>query len=219
MDLVKFWTVCSLNGIILDDMQMTLFERYHRELLYWNDKVNLISRRDGENLLQRHILHSMTILKYIDIQQKSKCIDIGTGAGLPGIPLKIARPDIYMLLIDSIAKKINLTKGFAQHTELKNISAIRVRAEDLAEEPAHIRKYDFIFSRAVASAAKILGWCKGLLKPGGRIVLLKGGELIKEMSEAKMYFPNVVITEHNINLTGDDWFSNEEKKIIEIRLG
>jgi 16S rRNA (guanine527-N7)-methyltransferase len=218
MDLVKFWTVCSLNGIILDDMQMTLFERYHRELLYWNEKINLISRRDSENLLQRHILHSLTILKYVNFQQKAKCIDIGTGAGLPGIPLKIARPDIYMLLVDSIAKKINLTKGFAQHTELKNISAIRARAEDLAEETAHYKKYDFIVSRAVASAAKILGWCRGLLKPGGRIVLLKGGELIKEMSEAKNFFPNIDFTEHKIDISGDDWFSKEEKKIIEIRL-
>ncbi|MGB9912782.1 MAG: 16S rRNA (guanine(527)-N(7))-methyltransferase RsmG, partial [Candidatus Kapaibacteriota bacterium] len=119
MELTEFWTILSANGIILEVEQLKQIERFVKELTYWNDKINLISRKDIDNILENHILHSLSILKYVEIPQKANTLDVGTGGGLPGIPLKIARPDINMILIDSIAKKIKITDMLAKHTGLR----------------------------------------------------------------------------------------------------
>jgi len=109
-DIVDLWTVCSRNGIILEEDQLVMLERYHKDLVYWNKRVNLVSRKDIHHLYARHFLHSLAILKYVDIPHKAWVIDIGTGGGLPGLPLKIARPDLRIVLIDSMAKKTKMVK-------------------------------------------------------------------------------------------------------------
>ncbi len=214
MDFIEFWTVCSSNGIILDEEQMRQVERYNNELKYWNAKVNLISRQDEGNILVRHILHSMSCLKYIDLPPKSNCIDIGTGGGLPGIPIKIAKPDIRMLLVDSISKKITMTDMLAKHTGQRNIRALRIRADELAQNSDHITKYDFVFSRAVVKTQLIISWVKKLLKNTGKIVLYKGGDIAEELDQASKYFPDFTFKEYNISLFGAKWFKEEQKKIL-----
>ncbi|MBK6760935.1 MAG: class I SAM-dependent methyltransferase [Ignavibacteria bacterium] len=114
---VDFWTTCSANNIVIDKAQVDALKRYHDELLYWNKKVNMISRKDEENVWERHILHSLTLMKYVTFPQKARVLDVGTGGGLPGLPIKIARPDLKMLLVDSIRKKTSMTDMFAQHTD------------------------------------------------------------------------------------------------------
>ncbi|MCX7736007.1 MAG: 16S rRNA (guanine(527)-N(7))-methyltransferase RsmG [Candidatus Kapabacteria bacterium] len=214
MDFVKFWTVCSLNGILLDEEQMVLIERYSNELLYWNKKVNLISRKDEENLLERHILHSLTPLKYISFKEKAYCLDVGTGGGLPGIPLKIARPDLKFTLIDSISKKIKMTEMFAKHTELKDIKAIAIRAEDYEKSNNNIKRFDYIFSRAVAKTDLVISWVRNIIKKDGLIVLYKGGNLDEEIEIAKRRFKDVDINVISINMNGSSWFSDEDKKLL-----
>lgn len=221
MDLLEFWTICSANGIVFDKEQAHSLERYHNELLYWNEKVNMISRKDTENIYIRHILHSLTIFKYIDFPLKAKCLDVGTGGGLPGIPLKIVRPDIHMVLIDSIGKKIKMSSMFAQHTGLKNIFAVNGRAEELDSNPTlpgEVRKYlgnfDFIVSRAVAPISELINWTGNQIKSGGKFIFLKGGDLTDEIAEAKQFYKNLVIKEQSISLFGLDWFKEEEKKIV-----
>ena len=97
---LDFWTTCSANDIVLEKEQVDALKRYHDELIYWNAKVNMISRKDEDNVWDRHILHSLAILKYVTIRPKARVLDVGTGGGLPGIPIKIARPDLKMLLVD-----------------------------------------------------------------------------------------------------------------------
>lgn len=214
MDLIKLWTICSSNGIVLDKKQMDDFERFANDLVYWNKKVNLISRKDESEIFAKHILHSLSILKYVTIKDKAKCLDIGTGGGFPGIPLKIAKPTIDMLLVDSIAKKIKITSMFAQHTGQRNIAAKAMRAEELALQKEYKYYFDFIFVRAVTKTNKIMRWSENILKNDGKIILLKGGDLSKEIAWAKEEFPKLHIEEKQINLLGADWFKEDEKKIL-----
>jgi 16S rRNA (guanine527-N7)-methyltransferase len=218
MDLIKLWTLCTTNGIIVDKKQIDVFERFARDLVYWNNKVNLISRKDEENVFQKHILHSLTLLKYVDFKPKANVLDVGTGGGFPGIPLGIARPDLHLLLIDSIAKKIKMTDMFAKHTELKLIKVMRARAEELQEQKQYLQSFDYIVSRAVAKSSSIMKWTSMLLKPGGSLVLLKGGFLDTELEELKEDFPDAKTEVIPISVLGDDWFEKEDKKIVKITI-
>ncbi|MBX3044508.1 MAG: 16S rRNA (guanine(527)-N(7))-methyltransferase RsmG [Candidatus Kapabacteria bacterium] len=214
MDLVKLWTVCSSNNVVLSLEQLNSLERYHNELKYWNSKVNLISRKDEDNIFERHILHSLAIVKYVDFPHKSKVLDIGTGGGLPGIPVKIANPEIDLLMVDSINKKVKITKMFAQHTGLRKIDAVWARAESLSENQEYRRNFNFVLSRAVAKTEIIIGWIGRIIKPGAKIVLLKGGDLSEEISASKNLYPNLDIKEIQIDFIGVPYFKEEGKKIL-----
>lgn len=214
MELTEFWTICSGNGIILDKEQLRSLERFKDELIYWNEKVNLISRKDIDNIMERHILHSLLILKYIEFPQRAKCLDLGTGGGLPGVPLKIARPDLHMLLVDSIKKKLKIADMLGHHTGLKNIRGVVARAEELAEKKEFAGYFDFILSRAVGKTVELISWSKPLLKKNGQFVFLKGGDLNEEIAAAKQKFPKLVIIERPLTAFGLDFFEKEEKKIM-----
>ena len=215
MDPLEFWTLCNANGILLTREQMETFERFHDELLYWNEKVNLISRKDMDNVWIRHFMHSLSIVKSNLIKPKSRCIDVGCGGGFPGIPVGIARPDISLTLVDSIAKKMKLTAMFADHTGQRNFKAIVSRMEDIAKDTSQVNSFDYIIARAVAPISSLIQWTKPLLKKEGSYILLKGGDLTTEIHEAKIAFPGLVVKETPIHWIGVDWFSKEEKKIIE----
>lgn len=214
MDLLEFWTICSANNIVMDREQMKLIERYRDELKYWNGKVNMISRQEEEEILEKQILHSLSIMKYIDFKNKAKCLDVGTGGGLPGIPLKIARQDLDMLMIDSIQKKIKMVSMFAKHTGLKKIEALSVRAEDMEKQKQYISAFDYVFARAVKKIVVVLNWIKPLLKSDGSVIFLKGGNLNDEIEEAKKYYPNLVVNEIDIKINGFHWFEENAKKIV-----
>ncbi len=214
MDITQFWTICSANSIILTLEQLKSFERYRDELIYWNSKVNLISRKDEDNIFERHFLHSLAILKYVKIRSKSKCLDIGTGGGFPGLPIKIANPEINMMLIDSIRKKVKLTEMFAQHTGLRKIEVATIRAEDLAIGTKEFIQFDFIMARAVSSIKNIVDWSYKFLSDSGLYVLLKGGDLTDEIAELKQAYPSMKVREHLIDMYGCDSFKKDEKKIV-----
>lgn len=216
MEITEFWTICSANSIIFELDQIEMIKRFVAELKYWNQKVNLISRKDEDNILTKHILHSLTALKYLQIRQKANCLDLGCGGGLPGIPLKIARKDLQMLMIDSVGKKIKIASMFAAHTGLKNIRAMAVRAEDQDFHKDFNSSFDFIFSRAVARIDRILSWTDYLLKPDGKLVLYKGGNLDDEISEASVKY-NFRFNEIPIDFFGFAEFKQEEKKLIIIQ--
>lgn len=214
MDFTEFWTICSINGIILDDEMSENIKRFHRELVYWNQKVNLISRQDVDFILEKHILHSLVILKYEKISYKARLMDVGCGAGFPGTILKIARPDIFLTLVDSISKKLKIAEMLARHTSLRNIQAFAIRVEELSNNPDFRSKFDYITARAVSSTSNLIQWTRDLLKPTGKIILLKGGDLQKEILEANKKFPEFEITEQIIELRGFDYFTKENKKIV-----
>lgn len=216
-EFIEFWTTCASNGIIMEKPQIDSFERFRNELLEWNEKINLISRKDYDHILERHFLHSLSILKYVKLQDKAYCLDIGTGGGFPGIPLSIARPDLRMMLIDSIAKKIKTTGIFARHTGNRYLETLRARAEDLATNDNYLNHFDYTFARAVTKTASIIEWSLPLLKPDGTIILLKGGDLNEELDEARKMFPDIEIKEEQIRMTGCPWFETEEKKIVIVK--
>lgn len=217
MDLLKFWTSCSMNSIVMSKEQAESFERYYNELVYWNEKVNLISRKDLDNIFERHFIHSLSIIKYKELKKKAKCLDIGTGGGFPGIPLSIVRDDLRMLLVDSIAKKIKLTAMFADHTGNRNIKVRRARVEELHQEQDAIKSFDYIFARAVTETKYIISWSVPLMKPDAEIILLKGGNLEKEIDDASKVFRNFEFEEIPIKIVGFPWFEEEEKKILIIK--
>jgi 16S rRNA (guanine527-N7)-methyltransferase len=152
----------------------------------WNDKINVISRKDIESLYEKHVLHSLAIATTFDFVPGTKIIDIGTGGGFPGIPLAIFFPEVEFLLVDSIAKKLKVVDGVANALQLKNITTRWSRVEDLKEK----LYFDFAVSRAVAPLKDLWKWALPVVKKTGinemanGLICLKGGDLHQEISES-----------------------------------
>lgn len=151
----------------------------------WNEKINVISRKDIDNLYTNHILHSLGIAKLISFNPGAEILDVGTGGGFPGVPLAILFPETQFHLVDSIGKKITVVKEVSTALGLKNIKAEQIRAEQIKG------KYDFIVSRAVTRMKEFYGWVHTKSKPASShtldngILYLKGGDLDEEMNELK----------------------------------
>ena len=169
-----------------------------------NDKVNLISRKDFENFYLHHIIHSLSITKFELIKDENNIIDLGTGGGLPGIPLAIYYNKKNFLLVDSIRKKISAVDKIINKINAKNISTLNNRAENLD------MKADIIICRSVSSVDNLIQWTKGLLNDKGRLILLKGGNVNKELKNISSRF-----TIYNLDdIYSENYF--KDKKIIEI---
>lgn len=195
---------------------MEQIERYAGDLVYWNEKVNLISRRDIEHLWLHHLMHSVSMFFTGELPKSGRVIDIGTGGGLPGIPLKIANPKFDVTLLDSIAKKVQTVGMLASHITKHGLRAARLRAEELANDPKLKGPYDLVVSRATAPLVDLMKWSQPILKPDGRILTLKGGSLIEEIRQAQVKFPTAVIETIDLNVRGTDWFTAEEKKMVKV---
>ena len=175
----------------LTDDQIQKFKEL--EVLYkeWNSRINVISRKDIDDLYLKHVLHSLSIAKFISFKKNTSILDVGTGGGFPGIPLAIIFPDCNFLLVDSINKKINVVKEISNTLKLTNVSYNAIRVEKLKT------KHDFIVSRAVTRMNKFRNLVKGLIsnkndneiKNG--IIYLKGGDLTDEMMNIKHQKVNI----------------------------
>ena len=214
MDLVEFWTVCSTNGIVLEKEQLWQIERYVNELKYWNEKVNLISRKDEDNILNSHILHSLSCIKYVHFPVRSRILDVGTGGGLPGIPIAIANPESKVTMVDSIAKKIKITDMLAKHTGIRTIRTVNSRAEDLVKNVQFQNYFDFILSRAVAPMSTIVEWTDGIVKKKHKFIFYKGGDITDEINEIKKNMKDIKIIVKQISMIGADYFERDDKKIV-----
>jgi len=144
---------------------------------YWNQRINVISRKDMDSFYQSHVLHSMGMAKVQQFQGGQQILDIGTGGGFPGIPLAIMFPEARFHLIDSIGKKIKVVQEVIDKLGLSNASCEQVRAEQ------HSGHYDFAVCRAVTRLKTLIKWTGSTLKPGGQLLCLKGGDLAEEISE------------------------------------
>ena len=160
---------------------VVLFYQYMKLLLEWNHKINLTSITDEKEFIQKHFIDSLTIQHCI--KEKGKVIDVGTGAGFPGIPLKLIYPELEMTLIDSIGKKVSVLKDVIQKLDLQKIEAIHTRAEDYAK--ANREKYDIAVSRAVANMNTLVEYLIPFVKVGGRILCMKGPNCEEELESAK----------------------------------
>ncbi len=196
----------------LTDSQYQLLELLKEHILEWNDKINLISRKDTDAIAVNHILHSLAIVKYTTFADGTKILDVGTGGGFPGLPLAIMFPKVDFLLIDSTGKKIKVVEEFINKTSLSNAKAKKIRAEQVKN------KFDFVVSRAVAAMPKFLEWTEEKISSHNRnslkngIIALKGGDLSEEFAELR--YP---IVENNISQWFDEPFF-ETKKVIYIPL-
>ena len=165
--------------------QLALFEKLEKLYPEWNEKINVISRKDIDELAIRHILHSLAIKKYTSFAPGTKIIDVGTGGGFPGIPLAICFPDTRFHLVDSIGKKIKVVQGVADELGLKNVKAEQVRSEKVKG------KYDFVVSRAVTAFPRFVSLTRHLVSSeqknavGNGILYLKGGDFEEEIKPFK----------------------------------
>ncbi len=161
--------------------QFSLLELLYRD---WNSQINVISRKDIDELYVKHVLHSLGIAKVIQFKDNTKVLDVGTGGGFPGIPLAILFPNVEFVLVDSIGKKIKVVNEIVSRLGLENIKAHHQRAEEVKDQ------FDFVVTRAVTSIKKFIPWVKGKLKPESfndlknGILLLKGGDLTQEIVES-----------------------------------
>jgi len=162
--------------------QIEQFSQLNNLLKNINSKINLVSRKDIDFLFERHIIHSLGIAKFIKFKAKTKILDVGTGGGFPGIPLSIVFPDVKFYLIDGIGKKIDSVKSIVNTLGLKNITALKIRAEN------YTQKVDFVVSRAVSRMEKFVPLVSKNIKLNGfnnidnGIIYLKGGDLSYELS-------------------------------------
>src|SRR5690606_18510346 len=165
----------------LTEEQIQQFSKLKELYEFWNSQINVISRKDTDNFYERHVLHSLAIAKVMSFRDGSDIMDIGTGGGFPGIPLAILFPNCQFVLVDSIGKKVKVASEVAKSLELKNVTAIHERAENIPQ------KFDFIVSRAVTAMPDFVKWTKNKFKPKSinelpnGILYLKGGDLKDEI--------------------------------------
>jgi len=180
----------SINLILkyfpkLSDNQIKKFDQLYPLYVDWNAKINVVSRKDIDELYVRHVLHSLGIARVLSFKPNTEILDVGTGGGFPGIPLAIMFPNCKFHLVDSIGKKIKVVEAVAKELVLENVTVQQIRAEQLTDS------YDFVVSRAVTRLKPFYQWVKNKIKdesfndlPNG-ILYLKGGDLKEELKEAK----------------------------------
>jgi len=195
----------------LTEVQISQFQKLEALYQDWNSKINVISRKDIDQLYVKHVLHSLAIAKIQKFEPGTYVLDVGTGGGFPGIPLAILFPETRFYLIDVILKKINVVKAVAESLELKNVKAEQMRAENVKGD------FDFIVSRAVTNMPDFVNWIKDKIKKQQKhelkngILYLKGGDLKEELAG----FPNA--TQYTIS----DFFEGEffeTKKVVHLPL-
>ena len=168
------------------DVQIAQFRQLEGLYKEWNEKINVISRKDIDALYEKHVLHSLAIAALCSFDNDAEVVDIGTGGGFPGIPLAIFFPKVKFLLVDSIGKKIKVVQEVADAIGLKNVTAIHGRVEEIKG-----RTFDYAVSRAVAPLGDLWRWISPLIRPGQKsdefpngLICLKGGDLAKEIYDS-----------------------------------
>lgn len=172
-------------GITLNETQKKQFDQFYELLVEWNKVMNLTGITEYEEVNEKHFVDSVSIVKSVDMNQVESVIDVGTGAGFPGIPLKIVFPHLKVVLLDSLNKRINFLNTVIDEFGLENISTIHGRAEDFAKKPEYREQFDLCVSRAVANLATLSEYCIPYVKKDGMFVPYKSGEIDEELEQSK----------------------------------
>ena len=167
----------------LTEKMQQQFEDYMRELLEWNEKINLTAITEEDDIILKHFVDSLTISNYIEKGQS--VVDVGTGAGFPGIPLKIAREDVKVTLVDSLNKRIIFLKEVIQKLGLQKVETLHFRAEEFGQNKKYRESFDVATSRAVANLSTLVEYLLPLVKVGGICICMKGSEIEEELENSK----------------------------------
>jgi 16S rRNA (guanine527-N7)-methyltransferase len=231
----KFLTLLKLNGISPSVEQMTQLQRYQQLLIEWNKQINLVSRSTTEDVIYcTHFIHSLSPFFFCSVERELRVLDIGSGGGLPGIPIAILKPDLRMVLSDSIAKKAKAMESIVSELALSNVQVVNSRAEELFPKGYMKEKFDLVLARAVAPLPDLVGWSVPAVRRGapgmewkqsGRgttihlpaLMAWKGGELTDELAAMERrtghtgrVFPLV--------FPGSDQPGLEDKKLVMVEL-
>jgi 16S rRNA (guanine527-N7)-methyltransferase len=182
-DLAKYARL--LSGVRLTPGQLAALEAYERELLDWNARINLTAIQEIEQIRMKHFLDSITCLRVMRESSMERVIDVGTGAGFPGIPLKICCPSMHLTLVESVGKKASFCRHVVKTLELDHVEVIQERAETLGQMPAYREQYDWAVARAVAVMPVLAEYLLPLVKVGGSMLAMKGESAPAEAHSAE----------------------------------
>ena len=178
-------TACEDVGLEFDEEKYNKFIKYKDILKFWNNKINLTTIVEDEDIIKKHFIDCIEIFKFSPLKDISNVIDIGTGAGFPGIPMKIVNPKIKVVLLDSLNKRINFLNQVISDIELNDIKCIHGRAEDFSKDIGYREKFDAAVSRAVANLTVLSEFCIPYIKLGGYFVAMKGPSVENEIKESR----------------------------------
>lgn len=178
-------TITKQFGLELSDEQIQQFSKYYDMLIEWNKVMNLTAITDKEEVIIKHFADSLLLSKYKNLHENLNVIDVGTGAGFPGIPLKITFPELKVTLMDSLNKRLKFLDNVISELNLDNITTVHSRAEDGGKNAEYREKYDLAVSRAVANLATLSEWCIPFVKTGGYFIPYKSNALTEEIRDGK----------------------------------
>ena len=175
----------GLFGLELSPKQQRAFSLLAVELLAWNERANLTAITDPDQIEVRHFLDSLSVIKAVQLKPEQRVIDVGTGAGFPGLPLRILYPQIALTCLEATGKKVEYIQHVAGRLEMPDVRVVHARAEEAGQDPAHREHYDVALARAVARLSVLVEYLLPLLKVGGRMVALKGETAAQEIGDAQ----------------------------------
>lgn len=184
----QFIALLQEQGIKLSDKQLEQFELYFQELVSWNEKMNLTGITERDQVYMKHFYDSLSLSFYLNMNEAGSLADIGSGAGFPGIPLKICFPHLKLMIVDSLSKRISFLQHICDTLGLKDVQLIHGRAEDVSRVFAHRDAYDIVTARAVARLSLLNEFCLPFTKKDGIFAAMKGSDPSEELAEAKRSF-------------------------------